>query len=259
MSSDTIYKLPGAIFTSELENAETGLLGTLGVRILAKLGGEEVVARHTDGIAEDPAGSGRYVATLTAPTRKADYSIFWDAGTVSPLTTASDDLVVTTNLPELPASEVEWAPTVEEVAALIRARTKIPGGREAGTFNDNTRPTRGEVETLLGQAVDHVSAAVGGDPCNERLKQSAQAAAAMLAAILIETSYWPEQAEARGSAAARLESLYERRMKSLTASVAEECGGQGTGDAGEGNAGAVAAGGFSDGLPLIGRDYPPRW
>jgi hypothetical protein len=157
-------------------------------------------------------------------------------------------------------AEATFKPTVDEVAALIRARTKIPGGGEAGTFNDVTRPTKAEVEAIIGQAVDHVAAAIGGQPCNDQLTQSATAAASMLAAILIEASYWPEQAEARGSTAARLESLYDKRMKSLSAAVAEECGGQGTGGSEDGgNAGAVAAGGFNDGYPLIGRDYPPRW
>lgn len=152
-----------------------------------------------------------------------------------------------------------WTPGVEAVAALIRARTKVPGGVEAGTFNDNTRPTAAEVEELIAQAVDHVEAAIGGDPCNDQLRESAGAASALLAAILIETSYWPEQAESRGSAAARLESLFNARVKSLTAAVAEQCGGQGTGGAGDGNSGAIAAGSFSDGIPLIGRDYPERW
>lgn len=157
-------------------------------------------------------------------------------------------------------TEATFSPTVEDVAALIRARTKIPGGGEAGTFNDVTRPTKAEAEAIIAQAVDHVAAAIGGEPCNEQLKQSATAAASMLAAVIIETSYWPEQAEARGSAAVRLEKLFDTRMKSLTAAVSEECGGQGTGDSEDGgNAGALAAGSFSDGLPLIGRDYPPRW
>lgn len=156
-------------------------------------------------------------------------------------------------------AEATFKPTVAEVAALIRARTKIPGGGEAGTFNDVTRPTEAEVESIIAQAVDHVAAAIGGEPCNEQLKQSATAAAGLLAAVIIETSYWPEQAEARGSAAARLEKLFDSRMKSLSAAVAEECGGQGTGGSEDGNSGAVAAGSFNDGYPLIGRDYPPRW
>ena len=151
-----------------------------------------------------------------------------------------------------------WTPSVDAVAALIRARTKVPGGKEAGTFTEQTRVTKAEAELIIGQAVDHVAAAIGGEPCNEQLGESAGAAAAMLAAILIEQSYWPESAEARGSSAARLESLYNARMKALTASVAEQCGGQGTGGSEDGNSGAVAAGSFSDGLVLIGRDYPPR-
>lgn len=158
-------------------------------------------------------------------------------------------------------AEATFSPTVADVAALIRARTKIPGGGEAGTFNDNTRPTAAEVEAIIAQAVDHVAAAIGGEPCNEQLVQSATAAASLLAAVIIETSYWPEQAESRGSAAVRLESLFNARMKSLSAAVAEECGGQGTGggEDGGGNAGALAAGSFNDGFPLIGRDYPARW
>lgn len=153
-----------------------------------------------------------------------------------------------------------FAPTVDEVAALIRARTKVAGGKEVGTFNDITRPTGAEVALLIGQAVGHVSAAIGGDPCNDQLKVSAKAASAMLTAILVEQSYWPEQAEARGSSAARLEALFNTRMKSLTAAVSEECGGQGTGgEEGGGNAGALAAGRFSDGRLLIGPDYPSRW
>jgi len=157
-------------------------------------------------------------------------------------------------------AEATFSPTVDDVAALIRARTKIPGGGEAGTFNANTRPTEAEVEKIIEQAVDHVAAAVGGEPCNSQLVQSATAAASLLAAVIIETSYWPEQSENRGSAAARLEKLFETRMKSLTAAVAEECGGQGTGSAGEGaGSGALAAGHFSDGRLIVGPDYPERW
>jgi hypothetical protein len=156
-------------------------------------------------------------------------------------------------------AEATFAPTVADVAAYIRARTKVPGGKEVGTFTVNTRPTEAEVELLIAQAVDPVAAAIGGEPCNDQLTQSATAAAAMLTAILIESSYWPEQAEARGSTAARLEGLFDKRMKALSAAVAEECGGQGTGGEEGGNAGAEAAGSYSDGYALIGRDYPARW
>lgn len=201
----------------------------------------------------DPANpASRDFTTDLATLESALYRIVWEDDEAVQFTGDA------TRFPPMP----EWAPSVREVAALIRARTKVPGGVEVGTFNQNTRPTATEVESIIDQAADHVSAAVGGDPCNDSLRQSAGAATALLAAILIESSYWPEQAEARGSTASRLESLFNARMKSLTLAVSEQCGGQGTGgeeEGGGGNAGALAAGGFNDGYALIGRDYPRQW
>jgi hypothetical protein len=99
--SDTIYTAPGATFHSSLDNAPTGLVGTVGVQIIRKSDEAVVTARTTAGIVESPAGSGRYVATLVAPAVKADYTVFWDTGSVTPTTTASDELVVTaTGFPE---------------------------------------------------------------------------------------------------------------------------------------------------------------
>lgn len=155
--------------------------------------------------------------------------------------------------------EVAWKPSVDDVAAYIRARTKVPGGKEVGTFTDETRPTATQVEALIDEAVDHVSAGIGGTPCNESLERSANAAAAMYAAILVETSYFPETSSNAGSSAVRLEALFDKRMETLEAAVSEQCGGQGVGEGEDGNAGAVAAGCFSDGYALIGRDYPQRW
>lgn len=97
--SDTIYSRPGETFYSELDNAPTGMVGTLGVRVLAKSDESTVTARTTAGIVESPAGSGRYKATLTAPNAAGAYTVLWDTGTVSPTTTASDDLSVTYDLP----------------------------------------------------------------------------------------------------------------------------------------------------------------
>lgn len=258
--SDTLYILPGSTFYPDLDGAPTGLVGILAVTITRKADNVIVSERSTSAIAEAPADSGHYTATRVGPAEAGEYLVTWDDGS-GPEAVAFDDIVVTADLPNDTAvdSEYPWAPTVAEVAALIRARTKVPGGKEVGTFTENTRVTRTEAEALILQAVDHVAASIGGDPCNDKLRNSARAASAMLAAILIEQSYWPESAEARGSSAARLEALFNARMKSLTASVAEQCGGQGTGGTDDGNSGALAAGHFSDGHALIGRDYPCRW
>lgn len=89
-----IYARPGATFYAELVNAPTGLAGTLGVRILHRSDGATAAERTAAGIAEQPAGSGRYVATLTAPEVVGSYTVFWDDGTVGPTTTAAEDLTV---------------------------------------------------------------------------------------------------------------------------------------------------------------------
>jgi hypothetical protein len=89
-----IAAAPGATFEASLQNAPTGLVGTIGVRIMDGQGAT-TTARTTTGIVETPAGSGIYVATLTAPTTAGTYQVVWDTGSVTPSTTAVDDLIVT--------------------------------------------------------------------------------------------------------------------------------------------------------------------
>jgi hypothetical protein len=79
-----------------LTGAPTGLEGTIGFQILDNRGGAWT-PRFTDGVHEYPAGSGFYYAVLIAPTVVGQYSVLWDTGTISPDTTASEDLVVTSS------------------------------------------------------------------------------------------------------------------------------------------------------------------
>lgn len=155
----------------------------------------------------------------------------------------------------------DWTPSIVDVAALLRARTKMLGGRqnvdgEAGTFNDLTRPTGTEVERLITQAVRRVASQVTTEPCNENLKTDARYCAALFAAMLIEQSYWPEQTNAVGSAFKNLESMFDKAILALENAVKANCGG---GEEGEeelpGDAGP--AGGYDDGYLLYGRDWPP--
>lgn len=69
---------------------DTGLTGTLGVRVTDNAGAT-TIARTTTGIAEYPAGSGIYAKTLTSPAATGQFSLVWDDGT----NWATDDLVVT--------------------------------------------------------------------------------------------------------------------------------------------------------------------
>jgi hypothetical protein len=55
-------------------------------------------------------------------------------------------------------------PSVADVAALLRARTKDVNGDEIGTFNDDTRPTSAQVITLIDEAVVDIQARMGATP-----------------------------------------------------------------------------------------------
>ena len=88
------YTLSGSSFESRVQGFPAGLVGTVGVQILDNIGGI-ATARATAGIAEDPAGSGSYTITLTAPVVLGQYTVMWDTGVIGPSTIAADDLTVT--------------------------------------------------------------------------------------------------------------------------------------------------------------------
>lgn len=120
--------------------------------------------------------------------------------------------------------EVDWSPSVADVAAHIRARTKDAGGNEVGTFDETTRPTGEEVERLIVKAVRRVQTQVQ-TPCTTELQEDAGAAAAIYAAMLIEQSYFPEQTQAAGSSFNSLNTLWKEQIKVLDQEVARICGG----------------------------------
>lgn len=85
-------------------------------------------------------------------------------------------------------------PTVDQVALLIRARTKDDAGNEVGTFDDATRPTEAQVEAHIDAAAAIVglrTPPVADLP--EDLLPAVEATVALEAACQIEKSYWPEQ------------------------------------------------------------------
>lgn len=88
-----IFAKPSTSFESTATGFTTGLTGTIGVRVTDGVGGT-TIARTTSGIVETPAGSGVYVATLTAPANVGQYQVTWDdAG--SPTTWAAEELTIT--------------------------------------------------------------------------------------------------------------------------------------------------------------------
>jgi hypothetical protein len=100
-----IPSLPGDVFPAELNRAATGLTGTLGVQIRKLETDTVVMGRRTDVITERPAGTGNYVALLTAPVEVGRYQVVWDTtnGVLDPDHTAVETLEVTTTLPISPS------------------------------------------------------------------------------------------------------------------------------------------------------------
>lgn len=121
-----IYAAPGASFEAVVSGLPTGLAGTARVRILDNVGAT-VFGPSTAGIVELVAGSGSYAVTLTAPATGGQFTVLWDTGTVSPSTTAAEDLVVTADLP--PGAAPSGALTT--VAAVKLAMGANSGGSDA--------------------------------------------------------------------------------------------------------------------------------
>jgi hypothetical protein len=90
-----IYAQKGTGFEATVQGFNSGLVGTLGVRVIDNVGGT-TTPRQTTGISELIAGSGLYGVTLIAPQVPGEYSVVWDDGQPGPNHTASESLTVTT-------------------------------------------------------------------------------------------------------------------------------------------------------------------
>jgi len=115
---------------------------------------------------------------------------------------------------------VAWRPTVDDVAALIRARTKDSSGNEVGTFTDKTRPTDPEVEQLITNGCAKIAALVGWDfPADAYYE--AKHLAAIIAACECELSYFPEQVRTDRSAFTQLWQLFTEDRDAFVSYVAQ--------------------------------------
>jgi len=133
---------PGVTFTADVDGFDTALVGTLGVTIYQ--GATIIAARATAGIVESPAGSGAYVATLTAPDDPGDYRLFWDDGAG---VSGSDDFLVTST----PGGSVpsDTFASADELAAYLgqtfdsttTAKAELLLGLATGLIQDELRQT----------------------------------------------------------------------------------------------------------------------
>jgi hypothetical protein len=110
---------------------------------------------------------------------------------------------------------IPWPlPTPDDVAALLRARTKDADGHELGVFTDTTRPTADQVDELIALAYGDVSSQTGAY-LDDRTAPAAQSMVALRAAMFVELSYFPEQVRSDRSAYPEYERLYTAGMTAL--------------------------------------------
>lgn len=94
MSDSLRIEKPGAAFEAVVERAPSGLVGTIGVRVV-QYPNVTTVARRTTGIVESPSGSGVYTAALPAIANPGQYAILWDVGgALTPSGCAGEDLLI---------------------------------------------------------------------------------------------------------------------------------------------------------------------
>lgn len=88
----------------------------------------------------------------------------------------------------------DWAPSIDDVAALLQSRTGVDLGEGAGTFTDATSPSAALVSQLIEQAVLEVDDIIGR-PIPDRYQDEASRLAARRAAALIVLSLDEDSAE----------------------------------------------------------------
>lgn len=108
----------------------------------------------------------------------------------------------------------KWAPTMQDIAAKLRARTKDNKGNELGIFTASTRPTAEQVEVLIYDAVNDMNLIIG-DSTNEKVFNYAKGIATIKTAMDVELSYFPEQIQQGMSPYPALERQLERDLKEL--------------------------------------------
>jgi hypothetical protein len=136
------------------------------------------------------------------------------------LLTFTDDVGGSYKMNALPLFPKVFAPTVADVAVLVRARTVDSAGKVLGTFTLDTKVKPYDVNLLIARACATVSAAapitIDSEP---RLILQARNVAALWAAMLVELSFFPEQTNTDQSSYENLRQLFETGLATLTRSL----------------------------------------
>jgi hypothetical protein len=111
-------------------------------------------------------------------------------------------------------------PTSDDVALLVATRTIDSASNELGQFTTDTRPTDAQVDALIQQALTMVLTPLP-DRLQESLYPRIREAVAVQAAILVETSFYREQANT-GTITA-----LNTRLGAMLEAIQEDAGGAG--------------------------------
>jgi|GEM_PF-1983878 len=217
--------IPGERRPITLTNLPAGLVGTLGIR-LEDADNVVIQPRTTAGITEFAVGN--YRVWVDFPDTKGFYFVVADAEGVE----AIEEFHVTTDLVVLTPGPLNFVPTVDDVAAHLRARTKGKMGDEVGTFDGSTRPTAQQVLERIPKGVRKVATGIGlticegSDPDTQQsLYDDARDLAALFVATRIEREYFPEQVGTGRSPYKEMLEDFKDGMKVLLEAVSEHCGG----------------------------------
>lgn len=251
-----------AIATREFEatasGAPAGLVGAITFQVYDPSDGTVIVAARTTGITEPMPGTYRTTATVLSP---GIYLARWAAPDLDP---AEEEVrVAAVSTAPLPAGV---APTIADVAAWLRARTKTRGGAEAGTFNpatvpdgDQTRPTAEQVQILINDFLPTFNAVWGvipdapGDDI-DAYRNAVGRLASLGVALEVELQYFPEQVATRRSPYPEMLDLYNRRFANMLSVLGLDKDSSGEIDAGGVEGGYPSYGGFP--LTAIGMEFP---
>jgi hypothetical protein len=118
-------------------------------------------------------------------------------------------------------------PSVLDISALLRARTRDENGNLIGLFTDDTTPMAEQVEDIIDDAVEEVTARLPDLPANRVGK--ARWLTKLYAALLIEATFFSEQIGSDKSPYQEFKDLYDGSMADLRADL-----GLGTGTGGGG-------------------------
>lgn len=115
----------------------------------------------------------------------------------------------------------DYTPTVQDLANLLRARTRDANGNLVGNFVDDvTTPGATDASGLIQQAADDVGESIGQD-IDPSFWPGANRLVLYLAAANVELSYFPEQAAANNSMYDKLMARYNAKLKDLQEDIAE--------------------------------------